>query len=217
MKKIRLSLIFLLTITASWMTWPVWAGGYKARPWTINERPAYPATLTSEGVTIAAEPLFSDALAERVFDKSDMITRGIMPLALIIFNDNNFPIEVDGLSIDLIHDSEHIRTLSPNEVVYRLFRKDRSWFSKTVLPRIPRSELNEDALADFESKFLMDKIVEPHSKGGGFLYLHINSNELVSYLMKSVVYIPNVYRRDNGSRMIFFEIGLEHAIPAGSH
>ena len=217
MKKIRLSLIFLLTVTPSWMAWPTWAGGYKARPWTINERTAYPATLTSEGVTIAAEPLFSDALAERVFDKSDMITRGIMPLALIIFNDNNFPIEVDGLSIDLIHDSEHVRTLSPNEVVYRLFRNDRSWFSKTVLPRIPRSELNEDALADFESKFLMDKIVEPHSKGGGFLYLHMNSNELVSYLTKSVVYIPNVYRRDNGSRMIFFEIGLERAIPAGSH
>jgi hypothetical protein len=215
MKQCRLPLIALLSITLACVALPVWAGGYKGRPWIIHERAAYPATLTSEGVTIAAEPLFSDALAARVFDRSDMITRGIMPLAVVIFNDNSFPIEVDGLSIELIHDSEHIRTLSPNEVVYRLFRKDKSWFPKTVIPRIPKSELNLDALDDFDSKFLMEKIVEPHSKGGGFLYLHIGSNELASYLAKSTLYIPNIYRRDNGSRMIFFEIGLEPAIPAG--
>jgi len=61
----------------------------------------------------------------------------------------------------------------------------------------------------------MDKIVGPREKGVGFLYLHINSDDLAAYLAKSVVYIPNVYRRDNGSRMIFFEIGLEPAIPPG--
>jgi len=213
MKNLRQFLIILLVLTSSWIAFPTWAGGYKARPWTPGERSAYPASLTSEGVTIAAEPLFSDALAARVFDKSDMITRGIMPLALIIFNDNDFPVEVDGLSVELIHDSEHIRTMSPNEIVYRLFRKDSSWL-KAVIPRIPRSELNQDALADFDSKFLMEKIVEPHSKGGGFLYLHINPTMLGPYLAKSVVYIPNVYRRDDGSRMIFFEIDLEPAIPA---
>ncbi len=215
MKQIRLFSIFLLVIAFSWVALPGWAGGYKSRPWIVRERSTYPATLTSEGVTIAAEPLFNDALAARVFDKPDMITRGIMPLAVIIFNDNNFPIEVDGLSIELIHGSDHTKTLSPNEVVYRLFRKDKSWFPKTVLPRIPRSDLNQDALDDFDSKFLMEKIVEPHSKGSGFLYLHINSDDLTSYLKDSVVYIPNVYRRDNGSRMIFFEIGLETAISAG--
>lgn len=216
MKNIRfVPFVWLAVIPLLFLT-SVWAGGYKSRPWTINDRAGYPANLTSEGVTIAVEPLFNDALAARVFDKSDMVTRGIMPLAVIIFNDNNFPIEIDGLSIELIHGSEHLRTLAPNEVVYRLFRKDKSWFPKSVIPRIPRSELNEDALDDFDAKFLMEKIVEPHAKGGGFLYLHIGSNDLAPYLADSVVYIPNVYRRDNGSRMIFFEIGLEPAIPAGS-
>jgi len=86
---------------------------------------------------------------------------------------------------------------------------------KGAIPRIPRSELNEGALDDFDSKFLMNKVVDPHSKGGGFLFLHINSDNIVSYLSTSLVYIPNVYRRDNGSRMIFFEIGLNAAFPAG--
>jgi uncharacterized protein YjiS (DUF1127 family) len=134
---------------------------------------------------------------------------------VLIFNDNSFPVEVDGLSIELIHESDHIRTMSPNEVVYRLFRKDKSWLSKMRIPRLSRSELNQDALDDLDSKFLMEKIVAPHDKGGGFLYLHIDSDDLISYLAKSVVYIPNVYRRDNGSRMIFFEIELAASIPPG--
>jgi len=210
----RPPVICLLGIVCLLLVIPIQAG-YKPRPWTINTREAYPASLTSEGVSIAVDPLLSDALAARVFDKSDMITRGIMPLAIVIFNDNDFPIEVDGLTIELIHDSDHIRSLSPNEVVTRLFKKDMTW-----LPRVtksPRSELNGAALEDFDEKFLMDKVVAPHDKGGGFLYLHIpGSKDLVSYLSNSVVYIPNIYRQDNGSRMIFFEIGLAAAISAGS-
>ena len=131
-----------------------------------------PSSLTSEGVTIAAEPLFTDALAAQVFDKNDMVTRGIMPLAIVIFNDNDFPIEVDGMTAELIHEAEHTRTMTPNEVVYRLFKKDKSWISRQI-PRVSKSELNEDALDDFDQKFLMSPVIAPHDKGGGFLYLHI--------------------------------------------
>lgn len=216
MNKGRLFPIGILGITLLLAALPIRAASYKARPWSVNERGSYPANLTSEGVTIAVEPLFTDALAARVFDKPDMVTRGIMPLAVIIFNDNDFPIEVDGLSIELIRERTPVRTMSPNEAVYRLFRKDSAWIAKAAIPRIPRSELNEAALDDFDAKFLLEKTVGPHEKAGGFLYLHIDSNDLVSYLSASVVYIPNVYRRDTGARMIFFEIGLEAAIPAGA-
>jgi len=196
--------------------WPVASilAGYKARPWDIGPRDTYPASLTSEGVTIAVQALFNDTLAARVFDKSDVITRGIMPLAVIIFNDNDFPVEVDGLSIELIHGEEHIHSLSPNEVVGRLFRKDSTWLPR--VSRAPRSELNTAALNDFDSKFLMEKVVAPHDKGGGFLYVHIPEKDMLTYLSNSVVYIPNVYRRDKDTRMIFFEIGLGPAISTPS-
>ncbi len=205
--------LLLLGIALVLVIEPTWAG-YKARIWEIGARDSYPASLTSEGVTIAAEPLFTNTLAARAFDRDDIVTRGIMPLAIIIFNDNNFPVEVDGMSIELINGDDHTRTLPPNEVVYRLFRKDKTWISQPI-PRLSRSELNKDALDDFDNKFLMDKTVAPHSKGGGFLYLHIrDAKDLASYLSGSVVYIPKIYRQDNGSRMIFFEIGLDAAVKA---
>jgi hypothetical protein len=211
--RVRFLLVFLTGLALAWAAVPVGAG-YKARAWSVGAREGYPASLTSEGVTIAADPLFTDALAARVFDKDDIVTRGIMPLAILIFNDNDFPVEVDGSSIELIHGEDHVRTLAPNEVVYRLFRRDKSWINQQI-PKASRSELNRDALDDFDNKFLMDKAVAPHDKGGGFLYLHIpEAKDLASYLSNALVYIPKIYRQDDGSRLIFFEIALQAAIGA---
>jgi hypothetical protein len=185
---------------------------YKTLSWDIRARDSYAASLTSEGVTIAIEPLFTDAAAAKVFDKTDMITRGIMPLAVIIFNDNDYSVEVDGLSVELIHKDQHIRTMPPNEVVYRLFQKDKKWKSQPP-PKLSRAELNDDALDDFDSKFLMKKSIPSHGSGGGFLFFHIpDSEETASFLSQSLVYIPKVFRKDTGARLIFFEIELAPAL-----
>jgi hypothetical protein len=212
MRKRRwLFLLGLIGIALSWFSNPSWAR-YKARVWNIGPRESYPASLTSEGVTIAVKPFPTDASAAQVFDRSDMITRGIMPLAIIIFNDNDFPVEIDGWSVELLHQDQRIRTMAPNEVVYRLYRKDKTWINQPM-PRLSKSDLNTEALDDFDSKFLMDKTVAPHASGSGFLYLHIpDSKDSDSYLAESLIYIPRIYRTDNDSRMIFFEIELKAAV-----
>lgn len=174
------------------------AAGYKAKPSIVNARESYPARLTSEGVTIAVQPLFTDALAAKAFDKKDIVTRGIMPLEILIFNDNDYAIEVDGLSIDLICGKDHFKTLTPKEVVVRLYGRSS----------------NKKALEDFDKKFLMNQEVPPHSKDGGFLYIRAyNMKDLTACLSNAVVYIPNVYRQDEGTRLIFFEVSLESAMP----
>jgi hypothetical protein len=212
-KKFFLLVSLLFAVAFVWNTEPGRAG-YKARPWSVGVQDSYPAKLTSEGVTIAAEPLFTDALAARVFDKDDIITRGIMPLAIIIFNDNDFPVEVEGPSIELIHEGEHLRTLMPEEVVYRLFKKGKSWLIPQM-PKISKADLNSDALEDFNHKFLANKLVPAHGREAGLLYLQMGApQDLISYLSNSMVYIPNVYRRDKGSRLVFFEIELKPAVAA---
>jgi hypothetical protein len=191
--------------------------GYEIHPWNPLNRESYPARQTSESVTIAVEPLYTNALAAQIFDKKDMVTRGIMPLAVVIFNDNDFPIEVDGFSIELINKERHLFTLLPDETVRRFFKpEDNPSIIGIKIPKPQQSkQLELDLLADFESKFLRNKIVAPHDKGGGFLYLHIpGSKNLDEYLVESRVYIPNIYRRDNRSRLIFFEIDLETAVNA---
>jgi len=192
-------------------------GGYKARPWTIGAAESYPARLHSEGVTIAVQPLFQDSLAARVFDKSDIVTRGIMPVALLIFNDNDFPVQVDGASAELIHEEDRLRTLEPGQVVHGLFSKDKRnvWVPQPV-PRLPGGGRSDaEALDDFEHKFFDRKIAEPHNKAGGFLYLRLpQSKDIRGYLAESRIYIPEISRVDTGAPMIYFEIDLRPAVDA---
>jgi hypothetical protein len=189
--------------------------GYKARPWSPRPVDSYPARLTSEGVTIAAEPLFRDDLAAQVFDKDDMVTRGIMPLAIVIFNDNDFPVRIEVNQVEIIEGDEHVHTLQPVEVVSRIYKKGKKnvWIPQPI-PRVPAGDgVNADALSDIEYKFLGSKHVEPHDKGGGFIYIHPPPGQDISaYLSKSRVYIPDVFRGDTGTRMIFFEIELAPAM-----
>jgi len=188
--------------------------GYKARPWNPRPVDSYPARLTSEGVTIAVEPLYRDDLAAQVFDKDDMVTRGIMPLAIIIFNDNDFPIRIEANQIEIIAGDEHVHTLQPGEVVSRIYQKGKKnvWIPQPI-PRVPTGGgVNQDALSDIEYKFLGSKYVDPHGKGGGFIYVHPPSEgDILSYLSNSRVYIPDVFRGDTRARMIFFEIELKPA------
>jgi hypothetical protein len=188
---------------------------YKARPYSARTPDAYPARLTSEGVTIGVEPLFSDTLAAQAFDKNDVVTRGIIPLAVAIFNDNGFPIAVDGMTAELIRGEDRVRTRYPGEVVKEIFKKSgKSTWIPNPLPRLPSSETgNVAAMDDFDQKFLSRKVVSPHDKGIGFLYLHIpESKDVRGYLAKARLYIPEVQRYDTGASMIYFEIELEPAL-----
>ena len=210
-RKFVFALSALLLMTPLWTVENIFAG-YTAPAWNMGAIEDYPAYLTSEGVTIAVKPFYTDALAAQVFDKKDMVTRGIMPLAILIFNDNDYPVEVEGRSIELIHGEDHIQSMLPYETVYRLFKKGRQWMPSPI-PKTSKSKVDMNALEDFEHKFLMYKEVAPHDKGSGFLYIHIpNSMDLSAYLSDAVVYIPKIYRQDTGARLIFFEIELKAAL-----
>jgi hypothetical protein len=208
----RLSiLLFLLTASTG-------VAAYKARPWNIRASDSYPARLTSEKVTIAVEPLYLDALAAQVFDKNDIVTRGIMPVAIVIFNDNDFPVEVEGASIQLLRNDDRLRTLIPQEVVHRLFSKDgkKAWIPNPI-PKLPTVgvKLNDPAMEDFDRKFFGRKVVMPREKAGGFLFFKLPEKEDPrAYLKAAKIYIPKIARNDTGAELIFFEIDLQQAVSA---
>ena len=192
--------------------------GYKVRPWTPRAIESYPSKLTSEGVTIAVDPLITDALAGQVFDKNDMVARGIMPLAIIIFNSNDFPVAIEAAGIEVLQDDMKIQPVPPEEVAPRIYQGKTSRVavpSPIPLPRIKITASNEDAAQDFQRKFLGIKKIEPHTTGGGFVFIPVTDPAtLRSRLAPARVYIPDIYRTDTGADLIFFEIDLKAAVDA---
>jgi hypothetical protein len=190
---------------------------YKARPWSPKPRESYQAVQASEGLAIAVDPMFRDGLASQVFDKTDIVTRGIMPVAVIVFNDNDFPVEINGLSIELILAGEHLLTLSPEQFVPALFKKGASKFGGlNPLPRGASVDTtNADAKEDFDHKFLARKTIPPHTTAGGFLYFRVpQSPTLPAQLSSATIYIPEIARSDNNKRFMYFEIDLKPALDA---
>jgi hypothetical protein len=196
--------------------------GYKARPWAPRSIDSYPARLVSEGITIAVEPLFNDALAAQVFDKTDIVAGGIMPLAVIIFNSNDFPIEVDGRSIELLKDEARIRSVDPVSAVQAIYAskpgKNIPIQNPIPLPKITGDKSHADACRDFTQKYFSPaRRVEARSTGAGFLYLPVKKGEnLGRSLAEGRIYIPNLYRADSGKNLLFFEIELKPAIDAAT-
>ena len=194
------------------------AAGYNIRPWKPAAIEAYPAKMTSEGVTIAVEPLFTDSLAARVFDCPDMLARGIMPLAVIICNTNAFPVEVDGPSIELQWEQERHRSVDPLYAVQCLYDKEKG--KKVVrlplpIPPIKIERDHAEACQDFRFKYLGIKRVEPNVTAGGFLFIHLsNPAGIRDNLESAKVYVPNIYNGKTGSEMLFFEFDLKPAVDA---
>jgi hypothetical protein len=196
------------------------AAGYKFHRWNPRAIESYPSKLTSEGITIAIDPLFTDALAAQVFDKNDIVTRGIMPLAVIIFNSNNFPIEVESTTIELLQDGERLRGMDPLEAVQRLYETKPNRVvipSPIPIPKLTILKSNADACQDFKQKFLALKRVMPNTTAGGFLFLPVTQiANLRETLAAANIYIPHIYRGDNGGSMMFFEIELQAAMDAAA-
>jgi hypothetical protein len=211
----------LLSFLALFLAAAVLSAAYKARPWTVRAREGYPASLTSEGVTIAAEPLYTDALAAQVFDKSDIVTRGIMPLAVIIFNSNDFPIEVEEKSIELQQEGSRIRSLDPLSAVQIIYaskptRNAPIIVSPIPLPKITIMKSHAEACQDFKEKFLSPvKRVERNATVGGFLFMPAREpGSLAADLMGARLYIPNLCRSDSGHSLLYFEVEIRPAIEA---
>jgi hypothetical protein len=212
------ALVIVLFLLATLAT----TAGYKARPWTPRAIESYPAQLVSEGITIAVDPLYSDALAAQVFDKPDIVARGIMPLAVIIFNSNDFAIDVDGKTIELLQEEERIRSIDPLLAVERIYvSKPARQVPIAIpipLPKITVAKSHAEACQDFKEKFFtLLRHVDPHSTAGGFLFLPITqAANLNKALAVARVYIPNIYRSDNGKSLLFFEIDLKPAVEAAT-
>ena len=198
------------------LIWTLGIAAYKARPWKPRPRESYPAQQAGQGLVIAVDPLFRDPLAAQVFDKDDIVSSGIMPLAVVVFNDNDFPVEINAASIELIMGEDHARTMEPERVVPILFKKTRNRsYNPLPIPRGASSNPTDEPLEDFDHKFLADRTIGAKSVAGGFLYFKVpQTKTLAAALAKGRIYIPEIIRQDNGSRLMYFEIDLQPAVEA---
>ena len=190
----------------------LFASDYKVKSVELLPIESYPAQVTVDDITIAADPYPDDEKSFTAFDIPDMTSRGYFPVHLIIRNSTPYYMKLQTLHIQLetrlgtrLYSTPAtvvVEDIIGNKFVDSLSQlKDGDTLSKKVA--IP--------LSDFTNKELTNSLINPGAVHEGFLFFFSEKNKR-SLFIGSTLHIPNL--KEEGTNKTFgpFTIRLDPAV-----
>jgi hypothetical protein len=199
MKRVILLLVIALTATI-----PILAR-YKAKE--INLKPAkeYPYKQDFQKIVIAAQPYVTQEETQELFDTKRLYERQIMPVLVVIQNNNDFAIRLRGDSIYFVDKN---RTQHPpiryEEVLLRI-SLNRPLTTQSTRPEVLLQGVNRDMRMDFEHKAFGEKLIAPHESDYGIVFYPRPED---ANLFGSRIFIPEIYNLTENEQLIFFEFSI---------
>jgi hypothetical protein len=205
---ILVSMLTVLTATT--------LAGYKSIKVKVDPARSYPFVATQGHVTIAADPYETNDKIKTAFDIKDLEKLGIVPVNVIISNEGEDLISVNGEDINLLDEKNHsLESLPVEEVVHAILSKGKSpstrgpnTSSRFPLPR--REGLRGDAFeieTDFNNKALKEVRIAPKATASGFVFFRLPDHQM--RLAGHKLYIPQVKNLKTKEDLLFFEIEIK--------
>lgn len=183
---------------------------YKPVEIRAKEARKYAAHQEFQNLIIAAYPCGTRHKARQLFDTDKFAKKRILPVLIVVENNNDFVVSLVGRTIFLIDSAgtQH-RPMHYLDVLADLNNKRRPPISEiepTVAGRrgTRKTRLaSEEMLADFEQKDFGEKLIAPYTKDFGVVFYEIPWDGWD--LSKSRFYLPDVYNFSAKEPLIFFE------------
>jgi hypothetical protein len=189
---------------------------YKSLKVKINPAPTYIFHTAQGQVTIAADPYETNDKIRTAFDLKDLEKLGIIPVNVIISNDGDDLILVNGQDVNLVDPRNHsIASLPIGDVVQAVLTKGKSPSTQGPNPQsrfpLPRKDgLRGDAFeieTDLSNRSLKDLRVSPKTTASGFVFFQLPDRQMK--LAGYKLYIPQVKNLKTGKDLLFFEIEIK--------
>jgi hypothetical protein len=184
---------------------------YKIRDFKPKPAKECPAFQEFQKIVIAASPRLTQEGVEELFDTKKMLERQIMPVVVVIENQNDFAVSVNESDIFLVDAAgTHIPSISFDVVLARLLANPRSRRSGGELPdpRMIRRYANKNMVHDFEHKAFGEKLIAPHDSDYGVVFFPLPPN---GDLSGTRLYFPQVHNVTDHEMLMFFEFDLGKA------
>lgn len=183
---------------------------YKSVEIRAKEARQYAAHQESQNLIIAAHPCDTRHKARQLFDTDKFAKKRILPVLIVVENNNDFVVSLDGRTIFLIDDAgTRHRPMHYLDVLADLNNKRRPPIPDFP-PRIPGRRgsrkirvASEEMLADFEQKAFGEKLIAPYTKDFGVVFYEIPWDGW--NLSESRFYLPEVYNFSAREPLVFFE------------
>ncbi|MBI1895045.1 MAG: hypothetical protein HYS04_00715 [Acidobacteria bacterium] len=177
--------------------------GKDTKKFTPGEASSYETRQTTEGVTIAAVPYDREELTKAAFDKLDPNKHGVLPVLVIIQNDNKHAIRLDGMQVAYVAaDRSRIEATPAKDVPY-LEAPRRPKMPPGPIPGIRLSKKNPLAAPEIEQRAFAARMLPPGDSAHGFFYFQTRPRG------GSKLYISGLQDASSGQDLFFFEIPLE--------
>ena len=184
--------------------------GYDSVEIRAKEAREYAAHQESQNLVIAAYPCDTRYKARQLFDTDKFARKRILPVLIVVENNNDFVVSLDGRAIFLIDGAgTHHRPMHYLDVLADLNNKRRPPISTFPAPVPGRrgsrriKVASEEMLADFEQKDFGEKLIAPYTKDLGVVFYEIPWDGWD--LSKSRFYLPEVYNFSAKEPLVFFE------------
>jgi hypothetical protein len=167
----------------------------------------YAAHLDFQNVVIGAFPCETELKTLELFDTKKLFEKGILPVLLVIDNNNIFPIQVFETDIYLVNKNGlQERPIPYMDVLLEISLKKpiTESLDKKQLDKIIKKEMR----LDFEHKSFGEKLIGPNSTDHGVVFFRLpNDGNLEGYRL----YFPEVINFSEREVLIFFEFDLAKA------
>jgi len=190
-----------------------WAGKNFVMP---QAKPAvtYPAhdSHNDEKVIVALDPYDTSDKASIFNAKYNEV--GYMPIFLVITNDGDEPISLNGMKAQLVtHDRTKISPADEDDLYRRLSHPTKST-SPIPLP-YPRTKIkgrvDSKTQDELQNSRFAARAVEPHSTQSGFLFFDVSG---ISSPLNGANFYLNGVHDSKGTELMYFEIALDKYVNA---
>lgn len=177
---------------------------YKARPLPLRSALEYVAHQDFQKVVIGAFPATTAEDTERLFDTDKVYEKRFLPVLLIIENNNDFPIRIDGSDVYLTEgDGSKQAPVSFLDVLLKIGKeKPRSNYSSKE--ELVRKAVKREVFEDFQGKAFLQRTIEPGQSGHGVVFFKVPYGGMEG----ATLYFPEVINVRDQEALIFFEFEL---------
>ena len=165
-----------------------------------------------ENVTVGLDP-YDDLAKARVFTVN-YHDHDLLPILLVVTNDRDEPIELSGMSAELVTEDHAKLSAATEDDILRRISHPRASGARVPVPfptKRVKGGVNSKELDEIQSAQFKAKAVEPRSSQAGFLFFDVS--DLQNPLSGAHFYLTGV-RDSSGHELMYFDVELGK--PVGS-
>ncbi|RPJ59736.1 MAG: hypothetical protein EHM23_12970 [Acidobacteria bacterium] len=196
----------LLVILAVSLCVPILAK-YKIKEFKPKAATEYAARQDFQNIVIAADPRLTEEGVLELFDTKKLLDRLIMPVVIVVKNNNDFAIRIRAEDILMVDSTgAQIPGMPYDEVLLRVSLKNHLGTYSGRKEILLRQVGDKNMVMDFEHKYFGEKLIAPHDSDYGVVFFAVPST---GDLSGTRLYIPKVHNITKDEPLMFFEFDLD--------